>query len=190
MLGDGCRSVREYTLLSHDLKPDAIALREYVEGRASAFDRESNDNPGPSERDIALIQIGFEHEQSGYVAIVFDTRENAGPDGEWTMHIEAENNWIKFPRWAEITNHAFEGQTLQIIRLDGSSVIIDDLASFDSYEYAEIFGAMIKEVVLAARDDRVFASLPLTLNCEVCIEMINGLFVWPDTEDGVEPATK
>ena len=49
---------------------------------------------------------------------------------------------------------------------------------------------MIKEVVLAARDDGVFASLPLTPNCEVCIEMINGLFVWPDTEDGVEPATK
>jgi hypothetical protein len=177
-------------LISHDLNADAIALRKYLESRVRAFDRELNDNPGPSDRDIALIQIGFEHEQSGYVAIVFDTRENSESDGEWTMHIEGENNWIEFPRWAEITKEAYEGQTLQINRLDGSSVIIDDLESFDSYEYAEIFGAVIKKVVLDARDEGVFASLPLTPNCKICIEMINGLFVWPDTEDGVEPATK
>lgn len=182
-------------MIRHDQRTDAASLRSYLEERVSLFDRNSNDAPGSPDDDIALIQIGFEHEQSGYVAVVFDTRPGAVPDGEWTLHIESENNWIEFPRWGEMTMHSCEqlesGRTeeakITFITMIGSERLFD-WHHGDSCDYAAIFGEMIKKVVLTARDDGVFRDLPLTDDCQICIEMINGLYAWPESNDVIEPA--
>src|SRR4051812_16851853 len=37
---------------------------------------------------VKMIEFGFEFGQANWVALVFDTRPNAKPDGEWTREID------------------------------------------------------------------------------------------------------
>lgn len=182
-------------MIRHDFRPDAMALLSYIEQRVTQFDPDDNDAPGENGNGISLVQVGFEHEQSGYVALVFDTRPDAEPDGEWTMHIESERNWIQFPRWGEVTMESFDkvhgGQAdaakIEFLTFDGSTTQFDPTRG-NAYDYAAIFGDLIKKVVLAARDTGIFAKLPVTGDCQIVIEMINGLFIWPDDDVFTEPA--
>lgn len=38
---------------------------------------------------VRMVELGFEFGQANWVALVFDTRPDAGPDGEWTREIDA-----------------------------------------------------------------------------------------------------
>lgn len=184
-------------MIDYDLRPDAVSIRSYMEKRVLGFTQQTNDGPGPKNAAVSLIQVGFDHEQTGYVALVFDTRPNADTDGEWTMHLESETNCLELPKWAAITGNACinsdagltEDARIRFTNLDGSTTLFDWNAG-DSYQYAAIFGKVIRDVVLASRDNGLFDRLPIADDCRICIEMISGLYVWPSTDGVVEPASR
>lgn len=174
--------------MPHDLREDAKLLRDYIAGRVQSFDAATNDIIGEAADPISLVHVGFEHEQGGYVAIVFDTRPGATPDGEWTMHIEAGHNWIEFPHWAEMTEAIFEDSELKVIDSTGQERIFKDEEpdNEEEDEYAAMYGEMIASEIQAAVDRQAFAVLPLADNCRIYIEQINGAYGWPEGRDLVE----
>jgi hypothetical protein len=125
-------------------------------------------DPGP----VKMVEVGFEYSQAGWVVVVFDTRPDAEPDGEWTSLIEG--NELERPHWLEA------GETdgpIALVQLDGTETVLTADA-----ELAEVLGELLKEAVLKARADGVFAGLPKAAGCELGVEHFSGYYGWPEYE--------
>jgi len=124
---------------------------------------------------IRLIEAGFESSQSGWFVLVFDTRPEAQPDGQWTNHIDG----LKLDRihWVKAQAATVRGP-IGLVNTDGTETILAEGA-----ELSEPIGEMIKSVLLKARADGVFCRFPLGPGCELNIEDFNGQYGWPDGED-------
>lgn len=155
-----------------DLRRDFSEILAYLVERVQNFDPDTNDGPGEA-GPVKMIDVGFEYAQSAWVVVVFDTRPDAEPDGEWDSHIEG--NELERPDW--LAAGEAEGP-ITIIELDGSEVEYPE-----GTELAEIFGELIKAVLLKARADGVFASLPKTPGCELGVEHSEGAYGWPMYDD-------
>ena len=71
-----------------DLRRDFAEIYDHLVDRVRSFNPARNDGPG-KRGPVKMIQIGFEYAQSAWVVVVFDTRPDAAPDGEWNAHIMA-----------------------------------------------------------------------------------------------------
>jgi len=153
--------------------------RDFKEIYAHVLDRVRNFRPkgknvlgktGP----VKAVEIGFEYGQAGWFVVVFDTRPDAGPDGEWTNKIEG--NELERPHWVEASEANQDGP-ITIVRHNGTSKKLPA-----GSELADPLGEMIKAVVLKARKDGVFADLPKAKGCELLIEHFDGGYGWPAYE--------
>ena len=157
-----------------DLRRDFADIYAYLADRVRAFDPASNDGPGDP-GPVKMIEVGFEYSQSGWVAVVFDTRPDAEPDGEWNSHIEG--NELERPDWLAAGEANMDGP-ITLVQLDGTDVELPE-----GSELAEPLGDLIKAVLLKARADGVFAALPKTAGCELGVEHHDGAYGWPAYED-------
>lgn len=156
-----------------DLRRDFDDIYTYLVDRVRRFDPAKNDGPGDP-GPVKMIEVGFEYSQAGWVAVVFDTRPNAGPDGEWNAHIAG--NELERPHWLEI-GEANQEEPVALIGLDGIETILPECT-----ELADPLGEMIKAVLLKARADGVFAGLPKAHGCELGVEHSEGAYGWPEYE--------
>lgn len=154
-----------------DLRREFADVYAHLAGRVRAFDPAGGDvlgKPGP----VKAVAVGFEYAQAGWLVVVFDTRPDAGPDGEWTSAIEG--NDLERPHWQE----AGEADgPVTLVQLDGTKSVLPADA-----ELGDVLGEMVKAVVLKARDDGVFAGLPKAPGCELLIEHFDGGYGWPEYE--------
>ena len=129
-----------------DLRTDFQDIYSYLIQRVRTFDPSANAGPGDGASPISQIDFGYQCDQAGWVALVFDTRPDAEPDGEWNSYIEA--NILERPHW-QAAYEALETEPVEIIFLDG----ITDIATSDSNEeaYMAIFGDLLKNVLEGAR---------------------------------------
>jgi hypothetical protein len=99
------------------------------------------------------------------VVLVFDTRPDAEPDGEWTSQIEG--NELEMPHWLQASEASMEGP-ITLLLPDGSEMIFPPHT-----ELAIPLGEMLKAVLLKACADGVFASLPraTTDRCAKTVEL-------------------
>jgi hypothetical protein len=79
-----------------DLRKDFADIYRFVAERVGSFDPATNDGPGKGKR-VKRIDFGYQFDQAGWVALVFDTRRDAQPDGRWNAHIPG--NWLERPKW-------------------------------------------------------------------------------------------
>ena len=165
---------RQKGLLVLDLRADFAAISAHLAERVRAFDPATNDGPGEP-GPVKMVEVGFDYAQSGWVAIVFDTRLDAGPDGEWNEHIEG--NAFERPQW-ETAGEANMDGPITLVRPDGSEAELPAGA-----ELAEPLGELLKAVLLKARADGVFAPLPKAPGCELGVEHQDGAYGWPAYED-------
>ena len=156
-----------------DLRRDFADIYAYIADRVRAFDPATNDGPGNGGL-VKMIEVGFEYSQSAWVVIVFDTRPDAEPDGEWNSHIEG--NELERPDWLAAGEAHIDGP-ITLVQLDGTEVELPVGA-----ELAESLGEMIKSVLLKARADGIFASLPKAADCELGVEHSEGAYGWPEYE--------
>lgn len=157
-----------------DLRKDFDEVYNFIADRARSFDSVTNNGPGEG-GPITQIDLGFGLYQSGWVALVFDTRPDAEPDGDWNEYIDG--NDLDQPHWAEACD-ALEEEPLTIVLPDGLSRKMpagDNLAA--------ILGEMLKEVLLKARADGLFAELPKAPRCHLGVEEQEGSYGWPAYED-------
>src|SRR5690348_3652052 len=96
-----------------DLREDFARLYAYVVERVQSFDPTTNTGPGDP-GPVTHLEFGYDFEHKGWVALVFDTRPDAVPDGHWNFYIEETK--LDRPSW----HAAFEvdaGETATLILL-------------------------------------------------------------------------
>jgi hypothetical protein len=163
-----------------DLRHDFAEVSAYVAQRVRTFDPARNPGPGKG-GPVKQVDVGYESDQAGWVAVVFDTRPDAEPDGQWTLYIP--ENELKRPHWLE-ANEALREDNLAVVLPDGSRVEIPAVGPWGlRYEQlATVLGHMLRAVLLQARTDGVFAALPKAAGCELGVEHYNGAYGWPQYE--------
>jgi len=126
-----------------------------------------------------MIEIGYEVDQSGWIAVVFDMRENAKPDGQWGPY--AGDNMLEMDHWFNTIDKMYRSEgAVEVTLLDGSVKLID----FESSgEDLNIFGIMIKDVLIKARISGMFSTLPLAERCIMGVEELAGSYGWPHYEN-------
>jgi hypothetical protein len=157
-----------------DIREEVPILLEYVRNRFTSHIEKTKDESLPP---VGMIDFGFEFGQSNWVALAFDTRPNAEPDGEWTRDIDQflleRPNW---PIWPDLP----EDSQVYFIDLHGEKIdVMDDPDEI----ICSIVGEMLKHVLLTAREQGVFANLVRTDKCELGVENIEGFYGWPIYED-------
>ena len=111
------------------------------------------------------------------MALVFDTRPDAEPDGEWNAHIEG--NVLERPKWLAVFE-ANERQSVRVVMPDG----IERELPPESYdEFTTMLGDLLKSVVLKAGAGGVLESLPKAPRCELGVEEHDGNYGWPVYEE-------
>ena len=161
-----------------DLRKDFKDIHAYVVRRVKTFDSSHNAGPGEAGAEVAQITFGYQCDQAGWVALVFDTRPGAECDGEWNGYI-AENTFER-PRW-EKACESLEEQPVDVVLPDGSALKLT--AETDEEEYMAVFGDLLKQVFVKAREEGVFESLPKAKRCHLCVEEMDGRYGWPRHED-------
>jgi hypothetical protein len=156
-----------------DLRRDFSDLYSHIVNRVRRFDPATNDGPG-TPGPVSMIEVGFDYSQSAWVAVVFHTRPDAKPDGEWNSHIES--NAFERPHWLEAGEANMDGP-IQLVQLDGTEVELPE-----GTELAVPLGELITAVLLKARSEGVFATLSKTPGCMLCVEHHEGAYGWPGYE--------
>jgi hypothetical protein len=159
-----------------DLQNDFADIYEYVVRRVSTFDSRTRKGPGRA-GPIRRIDVGFSFDQSGSVALIFDTRPRAEPDGEWNDYVDG--NALEMPHWPEACD-ANENRALKVVLPDGTQ---RKLPSGSCNALAQMLGDMLKGVLLKARSNGVFDSLPRAKHCELGVDEQDGRYGWPIYEE-------
>ena len=122
------------------------------------------------------IQIGYEYQWDGWAVAVFDTRPGAMPDGEWSLHIEA--NALQMPQWSKAL-FEWEGP-LEVTLHNGEA---HSLPAVDEDWCVEKVGEMLVAVLKKCLDEGLFRKLPLASPCHMGVEHSDGAWGWPDFDE-------
>ncbi|MDB5341076.1 MAG: hypothetical protein JWN70_6695 [Planctomycetaceae bacterium] len=164
-----------------DLRKDFKSLSKHVQDRVRDWPVYVNSGPGADEDPIALITFGFQMDQSGWAALVFDTRRKAAFDGTWQSWIEP--NAVELRQWEQAFRGAHQKPGKVSITLqDGSQASLD--AEDPTADLANCFGNLLRDVLIAARDAGVLKGLPVTKDCQIGVEDHDGQFGWIGYFDG------
>ena len=156
-----------------DIRKDLPDFRAYLIERTQA-------HPGPDP--VSRIQFGFEFGQTNYVVLVMDTRPDAEPDGQWTNEVDSmfDNKTVLLrPQWP-IWSHLPKDERVRFVDLSGKEIdVMDDPDEI----ICGVIGDALKQVLLSARADGLFKTLPKQSRCEMAVENIEGYYGWPKYED-------
>lgn len=157
-----------------DIRDDIPEFEKYVARRVSEHMAAAKKLKKP--RPVSRIDFGFEFGQANWVALVFDTRKDAEPDGEWSSDIDdillERPEW---PIWDELPDDA----KVEFIDLKGKKI---NVMKDPDEMICKIIGDALKHVLIAARDNGVFKPLVKTEKCELGVENLEGFYGWPAYE--------
>lgn len=160
-----------------NLKDDFNTIYDFIKQRVHDYPNYINNGPGQDEDPISQITLSYEVYQSSWIALVFDTRPDGSPDGEWQSYIE--ENWLEIPHWLKAGDALYDnGEAIDLILPNGTKQKLgedDDLV--------EPIGEMLKDVLMQARKKKCFNELPIASKSSLGIEHHDGAYGWPDYED-------
>jgi len=90
-----------------------------------------------------------------------------------------ENTALMRPHWP-LCDEVSEAEQVQFIDISDKEV---DVMDNPDELICQIIGEALKQVLISARDDGVFKSLPKQARCEMSVENIEGYFGWPRYKD-------
>ena len=159
-----------------DLSNEAKTIEKYFSERIECFDSANNDGPGAGQT-VTEITVGYQYDQAGWVAMIFDTRDVPEFDGEWTCHL-ADSNVQQREAWLKAV----------VANIRGPIVVVDENGverCFDC-EDADLglsIGDMLVSVVQRLLQTRKFESLPTRIGCRIYVMEIHHDFFWPQPSD-------
>jgi hypothetical protein len=160
-----------------DLRAEKAAIQEYIASRVAGFDPETNYGPGEGQT-ISAIDLGYDFVQGGWVALIFDTRDESEPDGSWTTFLDDDN--LLYRSWPELADAIFDEQAVTVTLLDGTQ---RNFSGSDDLDTAgELLGQLMHDLLLEARDTGLLGTLPTAEKCYLGVEDFNGAYGWPDYE--------
>ena len=157
-----------------DLRQELPELMEYVKRRVDEHVAKSQTK---KLKPVKMIELGFELGQDNWVALVFDTRPDAEPDGEWSRGIN--RILLRRPKWP-ILHKLPDDAKMFFIDLSGKKIDVSDDGDEDA---CDVVGETLKHLLLTAREQRVFDKLLKADRCELGVEHLDGCYGWPDYED-------
>ena len=162
-----------------DFEKEFEEIYAYLLRRVRKFDpaKDSGPVPGLGEGLVRRIDFGFQCDQDFWVALVFDRRLRAKPDGEWTRFLPG--NSLARPAWKRMANSR-TGGTLRMPEFVLQTLTAKEKKSEDLVVY---LGVLLKCVLLKARAEGVFQSLPKAAKCCLGVEELNGGYGWPKHAD-------
>jgi hypothetical protein len=175
---DGQRSA--LITMKLNLKQDAQKIRGFIAKRIADYPVYVNLGPGEDEDPISLVTFGYYVFQTGYFAMVFDTRPDADSDGNWTLHIENDTNVLEFPKWCSAYEKLCDGGSVDVILPNDAPRTLG--SSDDEESVAKLFGEMILDIIQGLQKEHAFDVLPLTRNAFFIIEEFDGTWGWPKYE--------
>ena len=147
-----------------DLKKDFERVVKYIEKRCKDYPVYVNAGPGEDEEAIRLITLGFQFDQAGWIALIFDTRPTAEFDGEWQGYIE--ENEKPFQGWFKAFGDMVENDSiLSLTQHNGKRRSFT--ANTELQDVAKCFGVMCRDALLKARKNGLFKKLPLADDCRL-----------------------
>ncbi|MEZ6141483.1 MAG: ankyrin repeat domain-containing protein [Zavarzinella sp.] len=164
-------------VLKLDLRKDYDQIYKLVVKRVQKYNPRMNVGTGDESSLVHMIELGYQCDQAGWVALIFDTRPDAAPDGEWTASIG--ENLFERRHWHE-AYQAIQDGPVQISLPDGTQC---EIGATEYESFTEKIGEMLKNLLLKARTDGVFESLPKAIQCHLGVEAIDGSYGWPAYED-------
>ena len=163
-----------------DLAKDQRKIRRYIKQRIKEYPVYVNNGPGDDEDQIQLVTMGYYLEQTGYFALVFDTRPDADSDGEWTLYIDDGVTMLHFPKWCSMLEAWYEGTPIDLVLPNGKSRRVTR-KSHTHETIAQIFGEMLRDTMISLRDEGALASLPLSDDAFLIVDEFDGHWSWPET---------
>ncbi|EDM25663.1 hypothetical protein LNTAR_12977 [Lentisphaera araneosa HTCC2155] len=162
-----------------NLKTDYQTIYNYIKEKVEQY---SDPQMGNSSDPIKIIHLGFQFEQEGWFTLVFDTRPNAEPDGEWTTNFY--ESILNLSHWSKtIDEHCENDIPFKVTILDGQNIIFDGIDHEDDEEIdtniVNHIGNMIIKIMKEAMNNGVFNQLKFATNPTFGVEEINGEFGWP-----------
>lgn len=155
-----------------DFNRDMEKVVRYLKRRVQDYPKYANLGPGRDEDPVSMVTIGFEFDKPSWIALVFDTRSGADPDGQWQNYIAS--NSIQFPNWAERYEALyFAKEPMVVKRADGSKATFTEC---NAKSIAKCFGDSLRSTLLSLRDDGVFKGIPLTDDYILCVEHHEGQY--------------
>lgn len=153
-----------------DLRRDFDEIFAHIPDRVRSFLADNAKQPDGVL--VHLIEAGFEASQTGWFVLVFDTRPDAHPNGQWTTEIDS----VKLDRthWVKAQTAAIRGP-ISVINADGRETTLPEGAGL-----GELIGELIRTVLLKAQHDGIFAQLPVSPNCKMHIEDFDGEYDWSE----------
>ncbi|MFH5806084.1 hypothetical protein [Alienimonas sp. DA493] len=127
-----------------DLRAEAEDFRAFLKKRLAEFDPADNFGPG-EEGPVTLTTVGADAGQGGWIAVVFDTRPNARPDGKWTLYLD-EGTTLDRAHWTDCWERLCEDEEVVVTELDGATT-----AETDPDALSARLGRMLAGVVAEER---------------------------------------
>jgi len=156
-----------------DLRPDVRRIAKYIRARVLEYRKKRG------AASVERIELGFGYGDSNFVALHFDTRANAAPDGEWTKHIQ--ENDLEMAQWNKILQ-AWGDIPLRLILPNGTERHVSESDNCNDKALAALFGDMLKSVLISARAEGAFEKLRKAEGCELGVEELEGNYGWPHHE--------
>ena len=170
-----------------DLKKDFERVVKYIEKRCKDYPVYVNAGPGEDEDAIRLITLGFQFDQAGWIALIFDTRPEAACDGEWQSYIE--ENEKPFQGWFKAFDDMVENDSiLSLTQHNGKRRSFT--ANSELQDVAECFGVMCRDALLKARKNGLFKKLPLADDCRFAVEEQDGNYGWIEGDTSTETVSE
>jgi len=162
--------------LTVDIREEIPELLAYVRLRVSQHVEASARRKKPAQ--VRMIEFGFEFGQANWLALVFDTRENAEPDGEWSRLLTKKVllSRPKWPIWHKLDDEA----RVYFVDLHGKKI---NVTSNPDKLVCTIIGEALKHVLLRSRREGVFKPVARAPRCELGVENLEGFYGWPRYED-------
>src|SRR5947209_7336458 len=162
-----------------DLRQDATAvqamLAEAVRKYSAKHKAPRTAKKHPPVTRIDLIFSLADGEATPWVHLHFDTKPGSEPDGDPTHPDFAE---LEREKWLPAVKAVCEEEKVTVTLHNGKTKKCGDA------ELTETIGSFLVDMLLAARANDVFASLPRADRCELGVEEpFTGEFGWPAYDD-------
>jgi hypothetical protein len=145
-------SKSEEVKVKNNISDELKSLKSYISLKTKEFSLKQKET-------VKFIQAGYDMNHCNCFLIYFNTSKEAGPDGEWTLHMEKETldlkSWPKYKKYK----------------------------SDPTLSRVTIIGELIKQAMIESRDEGIFKQLDLSKTCEFGVEYFGGEYGWPNYED-------
>lgn len=157
-----------------NLKSDQQKIKRYIIARVKEYVRSPLPDLGQPTDPVTMISLLFDVEYQGHVDLIFDTRSNAAEDFEL---VEDTGHCFELSHWYEsVERLACDGLSLQLTLHEGTKVVTEPDADDDPLDGH--IGDMLRDTLLAMRDQGVFSKLPMVGGYEMIVTGAHTNYFW------------